>query len=116
MIEDILDECLREIQARRVTVDDCLRKYPQYAEELGPLLEIARAIQDVPDIEPSEAFKRATRARLFDTPRNGKPKSSPGKTNPGEDRPEREEQDADASPGKTSLFASATAMPKLARN
>ncbi len=115
MIEEILDECLKEIQARRATIDDCLRKYPQYAEELRPLLESALAIQDVPEITPSEAFKRATRARLFDTPKDGKSKRSPGKT-PGAERADREEQDDDnpLAP-KTSRFVS-TVMPNLARD
>lgn len=115
MIEDILDECLREIQARRATVDDCLRKYPQYAEELGPLLEIALAIQDVPDIKPREEFKRATRARLFDTPPKGKPETKPAESDREAEHSEPGDQDAGPASEKTSRFVSA-AMPRLARD
>ncbi len=115
MIEDILDECLKEIQARRATVDDCLRKYPEYAEELRPLLEIALAVQDVPEIKPSEAFKRATRARLFDTPKDRKPKTSLDGGS-GADRTRRDEENDDNRLSfKTSRFVP-TALPKLARD
>ena len=65
MIELILDQCLEDIRAKRMTVGDCLVKYPNYAADLGPLLEMALAIENVPDIKPSDEFKRATRDRLL---------------------------------------------------
>ena len=65
MIELILDQCLEDIRAKRLTVGDCLVKYPNYAADLGPLLEMALAIENVPDIKPSNEFKRATRDRLL---------------------------------------------------
>lgn len=64
-IESVLDECLRAIQQDHATVAECLARYPDYAQELEPLLEIALAIENVGDISPSEEFKQATRARLL---------------------------------------------------
>ncbi len=68
MIEEILDLCLNEIRAKRATVADCLKKYPQYAKELEPLLETAFALEAVPDVKPSLAFKLRTRAQLANLP------------------------------------------------
>jgi hypothetical protein len=65
MIEEILDLCLKDISAKRATVADCLNKYPQYANELEPLLTTALALKSVPDVEPSPAFKSKTRAQLL---------------------------------------------------
>jgi hypothetical protein len=64
MIEAILDACLEDILMRHATIADCLVKYPEYADELEVMLEVAVAIQSVPDVKPSEEFKWATRARL----------------------------------------------------
>lgn len=64
MIEEILDLCLKEIRAKRATVRDCLKKYPQYADELEPLLRTAGALEAAPEAKPSLAFKLRTRAQL----------------------------------------------------
>lgn len=64
MIESILDQCLADIHARRATIADCLAKYPEFAEELKPLLEMAVAIEEIPAVKPSSDFKRATRNLL----------------------------------------------------
>ena len=64
MIESILDECLEEIRAGRATVAACLARYPEYADDLKPLLEVALALEQVPDVKPSEEFKRSTRELL----------------------------------------------------
>ncbi|MBI4790415.1 MAG: hypothetical protein HY782_25575 [Chloroflexi bacterium] len=65
MIELILDECLEDIRAKRATVADCLARRPNVAADLAPLLEMALAIAGVPEVRPSEEFKRATRERLL---------------------------------------------------
>ena len=63
--DTILDQCLADIRAKRATVADCLARYPDGADELKPLLEMAAALEDVPDVQPAAAFKQATRARLL---------------------------------------------------
>ncbi len=68
MIETILEDCLKEIRAGRMTVADCLAKYPAVAAELAPLLQMATALDELPDIQPAPEFERATRARLLQLP------------------------------------------------
>ena len=65
MIESILDECLEEIRAKRATIAECLSRYPEMSAELKPLLEMALAIEQVPEIAPSDDFRRATRAGIL---------------------------------------------------
>ncbi len=74
MIEEILDQCLKDISAKRATLADCLKKYPQYADELAPLLETALALKAMPDVQPSRAFKLKTRARLTQLSRPALPR------------------------------------------
>ena len=62
--DKILDQCLADIRAQRATVADCLVRYPDAADELKPLLEMAAALEATQDVQPSAAFKGATRARL----------------------------------------------------
>jgi hypothetical protein len=64
MIEVILDRCLEELRTRRVTVDECLARYPDDAADLAPLLELALALEGTMDVKPSVEFKAGTRARL----------------------------------------------------
>lgn len=64
--EDILVQCIEDIKAGRSSIGDCLDRYPSIREQLEPLLKIALAIQEPPDIEPSPAFKVKARVRLMD--------------------------------------------------
>ncbi len=68
MINMILDQCLERIRAGRATVADCLARYPDCALELAPLLEMALAIEGVPDVRPSSNFKQTMRAYLLHLP------------------------------------------------
>jgi hypothetical protein len=61
----ILDQCLADLRAQRATIADCLARYPDLADELKPLLETAMALEATPAVQPSAAFKQATRARLL---------------------------------------------------
>lgn len=51
-IEEILDELIAEVKKGR-SVDDCLREYPEYADELRPLLHLVNSIAELPKPEPS---------------------------------------------------------------
>lgn len=62
--DDILAICLDDLLAGRATVDDCLRRYPEQAPELRPLLTIAQAVQSAPAVEPPPLFAAAAPARL----------------------------------------------------
>ncbi|MDH4210367.1 MAG: DUF5667 domain-containing protein [candidate division WOR-3 bacterium] len=62
-IEDVLDELIAEI-CKGKTIGDCLSKYPQYEEELRPLLELAVKIDEIPTPEPDVEAVRAAMSRV----------------------------------------------------
>ncbi len=68
MINVILDKCLEKIRAGRATVAECLARYPDCALELAPLLDMALAIESIPDVKPSSNFKQTMRAYLLHLP------------------------------------------------
>ncbi len=49
-IEDILDLLISEIREGK-NIDDCLKEYPEYAEELKPMLSLACGIDNTPKPE-----------------------------------------------------------------
>ncbi|UCG29603.1 MAG: hypothetical protein JSV53_08825 [candidate division WOR-3 bacterium] len=60
-IEEILDVLLLEMEKGK-SPDDLLRDYPQYADELGPLLQLARNIAEMPKPVPdAKAVQSAIR-------------------------------------------------------
>jgi hypothetical protein len=65
-LDVIIDACLREMAAEGATIEDCLRRHPEQAAELRPLLEAARRLAGS-GIEPSTSYKRFARARLLQT-------------------------------------------------
>jgi len=71
-IEDILVQCIEDIQAGKASLGDCLERHPAMRRQLEPLLRIALSIQEPPDIKPSNAFKTRTRGYLIEHIRAGK--------------------------------------------
>ncbi len=67
-LDEVLEQCLIELHAHHASIDDCLSRYPEWAHELEPLLQTAVAIESVPAVRPSLAFKRAMRMRLTRSP------------------------------------------------
>lgn len=68
MIELILDRCLEDIRGRRATIAQCLARYPKYADQLAPLLNLALAVQGLEELRASEEFKRNMRSQLKQQP------------------------------------------------
>lgn len=65
-IDTILAECLTALE-NGATVEQCLRRYPQEAEELRPLLEMWAALQQVPPAPtPHPAVIAHGKARMFE--------------------------------------------------
>lgn len=64
-LDIILDDCLREIRARRLSIAECSAKHPQYASELVPLLKLAAALERTARAEPAPEFKRRTRESIL---------------------------------------------------
>jgi hypothetical protein len=56
--ESILDDCLREMAAGRLSVEDCLRLHPREAAELAPLLTVAARVRTTPRPTALSADKR----------------------------------------------------------
>ncbi len=64
--EDILVQCIEDVKAGRSSIEDCLDRYPSMREQLEPLLKIALAIPEPPDVKPSPGFKLKARVWLMD--------------------------------------------------
>ena len=60
----ILEECLTALSSDTATVDECLARYPQYAEQLKPLLGTVRYLKLGRSVKPSLAFKSYSRVHL----------------------------------------------------
>ncbi|HJX41977.1 MAG TPA: DUF5667 domain-containing protein [Anaerolineales bacterium] len=62
----VLDRCLARVQSGAATVEDCLRDYPELADQLGPLLRTAlRAGDLLAPSGPTAAYRAASEARLL---------------------------------------------------
>jgi hypothetical protein len=55
--ENILDECLERIVLGGETLEQCLERYPEQADELKPLLETVLAVKKASAVEPRPDFK-----------------------------------------------------------
>ncbi len=51
-IEEVLDKLLTKIEQGR-SVEDCLREYPEFSQELEPILRLSVKIKGLPKPEPS---------------------------------------------------------------
>ena len=60
---EALAECLEALREGEPAVEACLRRYPDYEEQLRALLEVVRLIPRLPrEVTPSERFREQTRA------------------------------------------------------
>jgi len=73
---DILDECLDRLMFKGDTVELCLADYPQYADELRPLLETSLVTSQISSLEPDQEFKAKARIELFEVLRQAEEKRS----------------------------------------
>ena len=64
--EQVLDECLRDLERGASNVDDCLRRYPGHALQLEPVLLTVEYLQHGRAARPSTAFKARVRTKLID--------------------------------------------------
>jgi hypothetical protein len=58
---NILDECLERIVLGGETLEQCLKRYPEQAAELKPLLETVLAVKEASAVEPRPEFKARAR-------------------------------------------------------
>jgi hypothetical protein len=64
-LDDVLAQCLADIEAGKTTVEQCLARHPEQAMALRPLLHMAIAVRTAPAVEPSPAFAATAHARLM---------------------------------------------------
>jgi hypothetical protein len=59
--DDILTECLDRLLVKDATVEQCLASYPEQADELKPLLQIAMVTRRTATIQPRPDFRARAR-------------------------------------------------------
>lgn len=59
-LDEILNECLERL-AKGDTIDQCLQRYPEQADELKPLLQTALDVKKTVAIQPRAEFKARAR-------------------------------------------------------
>lgn len=64
-IASILAECTEAIEEGRLTINDCLNKYPEFRPELAELLPLAVQASNAPKAVPEPAFRQGARSRLL---------------------------------------------------
>ena len=62
--ENILEQCLVDLEGGASNVDECIRRYPGFAQQLEPVLLTHTALERVGEARPSAAFKARVRAKL----------------------------------------------------
>jgi hypothetical protein len=63
-IENIFNECLENLISGKETIEQCLKRYPDQAGELEPLLRTAVSLNKAVDIEPAPETKARIRYNL----------------------------------------------------
>ena len=64
-LSKVLDECIARIE-KGETIETCLTKYPHIRKQLEPLLHVALSLSTIPEVSPSEEFRKTSKARLLD--------------------------------------------------
>ena len=64
--EKVLDDSLEQIASGAATIDECLARYPEYSEQLGPLLRTGSDFSRAREIFPSKAYKARARGKLLE--------------------------------------------------
>ena len=59
--DDILNECLDRLLVEGQTVEQCLASYPEEADKLKPLLQVAVATREASTIQPRSDFRARAR-------------------------------------------------------
>jgi len=73
---NILDKCLDRLMFKGDTLELCLADYPQYADELKPLLEASLITSQISSLEPDQEFKTKARNELLTVLREAEEKRS----------------------------------------
>jgi hypothetical protein len=63
-LETILDVCLNQIADDKSNIEECLRRYPEHAAQLQPLLAAATTLRRGREVVPAPSYKARTRTQL----------------------------------------------------
>ena len=69
-----LDECLERLLTKGETIEQCLRDFPEQADELEPLLQMALATKKAITIQPRPEFRAEARYQFLSALRAVEPK------------------------------------------
>ncbi|MBI4187857.1 MAG: hypothetical protein HY529_01485 [Chloroflexi bacterium] len=75
-LNNALDECLERLLLKGETVEQCLQSFPEYADELKPLLETALSVKQASAIQPRPELRDRARYQLYSVLQNTAPKKS----------------------------------------
>jgi hypothetical protein len=64
-LELALDDCLQRLASRKANLAQCLARYPQFAEQLRPMLETALEVQRGKQVRAPGAVRDRTRDKLL---------------------------------------------------
>ena len=62
---DLLDSCIDDVVNGRLTIAECLRRYPEHRSELADLLPLLTKLQVGQQVRPAPAFRQVARQRLL---------------------------------------------------
>ena len=65
-VNHALDECLAHLGEGKATLEECLVRYPEYASDLAPLLEIAIQVKSTPQPTPDPDAFAAAKHRMLE--------------------------------------------------
>ncbi len=63
-LSNILDDCLERVLFQGETLEQCLERFPEYADKLKPLLETALAVRRASAVQPRSEFREMARNQL----------------------------------------------------
>ena len=64
-LQRILEDCLKRLSKGTASLDECLRRYPEQAEQLEPLLKTTLLLNSKPNLMPSPTFNAFGRFALI---------------------------------------------------
>ena len=64
--DQVLDDSLREVASNSATPEECLKRHPEYSEQLEPLLEAAAQVKRGQKLLPTESYKSQAREGLME--------------------------------------------------
>lgn len=64
-IEKIIDNCIKLISENNLSIEQCLKRYPKFKEELKPLLESFIKVKEFEKINPPAIFEDEVKIRFI---------------------------------------------------